>query len=76
MNRHFREAIRAFRAAGLDVEVVQTKGHVAFYRKGDLVHTMSNGTKQSRRSDADIRRKIRRIKEGGASVCTRVINRN
>lgn len=64
MNRNHREAVRAFRKAGLDVEVEETTKHFVLRLDGEIVHMLSQGTKQTWRADADIRRKIRRIKEG------------
>lgn len=76
MDKRHREALKAFRKAGLDVEVVSTRRHLSFYLDGELVHTASHGTKQTFRADADIRRKIRRIQEGQSNLCERRFNRD
>ncbi|AET42339.1 hypothetical protein DSS3P1_32 [Ruegeria phage DSS3-P1] len=64
MSRIQRDAIKAFRKAGLDVTLEVMANHFVLKLDGEIVHMMSQGTKQSPRANADIRRKIRRIKEG------------
>jgi hypothetical protein len=64
MSKLVREAVKAFEKAGIDVEVREDRKHTALYHDGDLIHTVSQGTKQTWRAEADLRRRIRRIQEG------------
>ncbi len=75
MSRHQRDILRAFRKAGLEVEVVEGRKHFSIFHNGQLVQTMSKGTKQSKRFDADLRRRIRRLQEGGATLCEKRFHR-
>lgn len=69
MSKVQRQTLKMFKDAGLDVEVVNDKKHWAVYHAGVLVHAMSHGTKEPPRVAANIRRKIRRIKEGKSRNC-------
>lgn len=39
------DAIRDFRAAGLEIEVVQKQKHYLIYHQGEIVYKFSQGTK-------------------------------
>ncbi len=59
-----RDAVKVFMDAGFDVEVRAGRKHTQLFFKGHLVHTLSQGTKQTRRADANLRRTVRRLQEG------------
>ena len=58
-----RNALKAFKAAGLEAEVRQSRRHVRIYVDDCLVLTMSFGSKEEPRSEANVRRVIRRLLE-------------
>jgi hypothetical protein len=64
LSQAHREAVKQFEAAGLPVKVEFNKKHVHFMLGRDCVFALSLGGKQNRRSDANLRRTIRGLKEG------------
>jgi len=68
VNRQQREALRQFKKAGIEVEVVKDSKHITIYHDGEPVHALSQGSKVDPRAWADLRRKIRRIQQGQGST--------
>lgn len=56
-----REVIRAFRDAGLEVEVQIRKKHAMIRHSGSIVYMVSLGSKHSPRQQASLRLVIKRL---------------
>lgn len=76
MNRLKRDALRAFRKAGLEVEIREDRNHLSIHYDGDLIHTITRGSKTHKQAETALLRKARQVKAGKIPAHGRRFNRD